>query len=79
MLLGPANVRATRKDGRYKVKEEYNAYRVGCVVMHCPLLSCCICKLNHVSVKNVVVVLWLHIINCDEVCYGNYYQFVMYA
>jgi hypothetical protein len=22
------NVRATRKDGRYKVKEEYNAYRV---------------------------------------------------
>jgi hypothetical protein len=29
VLLGPANVRATRKDGRYKVKEEYNAYRVG--------------------------------------------------
>lgn len=28
VLLGPANVRATRKDGRYKVKEEYNAYRV---------------------------------------------------
>ncbi|KAG0568013.1 hypothetical protein M758_7G176600 [Ceratodon purpureus] len=27
VLLGPANVRATRKDGRYKVKEEYNAYR----------------------------------------------------
>jgi hypothetical protein len=32
MLLGPANVRATRKDGRYKVKEEYNAYRVGCII-----------------------------------------------
>lgn len=28
MLLGPTNVRATLKDGRYKVKEEYNAYRV---------------------------------------------------
>ncbi|XP_024385130.2 uncharacterized protein, partial [Physcomitrium patens] len=27
LLLGPANVRAARKDGRYKVKEEYNAYR----------------------------------------------------
>ncbi|XP_024397659.1 uncharacterized protein [Physcomitrium patens] len=27
MLLGPTNVRATLKDGRYKVKEEYNAYR----------------------------------------------------
>jgi hypothetical protein len=33
MLLGPANVRATRKDGRYKVKEEYNAYRVGFILM----------------------------------------------
>jgi len=33
MLLGPANVRATRKDGRYKVKEEYNAYRDRTAVM----------------------------------------------
>jgi len=29
MLLGPINVRASRKDSRFKVKEEYNAYRVG--------------------------------------------------
>nr|XP_024385292.1 transmembrane protein 120 homolog isoform X2 [Physcomitrium patens] len=33
MLLGPANVRATRKDSRYKVKEEYNAYRDRTAVM----------------------------------------------
>lgn len=29
MMLGPVNVRATQKD-EYKVKEEYNAYRVRC-------------------------------------------------
>lgn len=28
MLLGSINVRAAQKDGRFKVKEEYNAYRV---------------------------------------------------
>jgi hypothetical protein len=33
MLLGSVNVRATRKDGRYKVKEEYNAYRDRTAVM----------------------------------------------
>ncbi|KAH8961791.1 hypothetical protein BDL97_05G067800 [Sphagnum fallax] len=32
-LLGPVNVRATRKDSRYKVKEEYNAYRDRTAVM----------------------------------------------
>lgn len=34
MLLGPANVRAARKDGRFKVKEEYNAYRVNALASH---------------------------------------------
>ena len=28
MFLGPINVRATGKDVRWKVKEEYNKYRV---------------------------------------------------
>ena len=37
MLLGPINVRAARKDGRFKVKEEYNAYRVSAVSL--PLTS----------------------------------------
>lgn len=28
MFLGPINVRATRKDVKLKVKEEYNSFRV---------------------------------------------------
>jgi hypothetical protein len=45
MLLGSVNVRATRKDGRYKVKEEYNAYRV----------SLCALSLTH-SIAHVLCV-----------------------
>jgi len=33
MLLGPINVRAARKAGRFKVKEEYNTYRDRTAVM----------------------------------------------
>jgi hypothetical protein len=33
MLLGPINVRAAQKDGRFKVKEEYNAYRDRTAIM----------------------------------------------
>ena len=44
VLLGPANVRATRKDGRYKVKEEYNAYRVG--LLTSPRVPCFVAHSN---------------------------------
>lgn len=32
MFLGPINVRASRKDVQFKVKEEYNSYRVCFIV-----------------------------------------------
>jgi hypothetical protein len=39
-LLGPVNVRATRKDSRYKVKEEYNAYRVNFKALTSHFVKC---------------------------------------
>ena len=38
MLLGPVNVKATRNDVRFKVKEEYNAYRVCCYIWDIKML-----------------------------------------
>ena len=35
MFLGPINVRASRKDVQFKVKEEYNSYRVRISITIC--------------------------------------------
>lgn len=40
MFLGPINVRAIRKDVQFKVKEEYNSYKVRSFADYFCILHC---------------------------------------